>query len=156
MKRHGCPSVGLPYEIQTKEHSNVSRFNRSLFALAMAFGLVLSSIGGGAATAQDLPTVTVGSKNLTEQIIVGEMIALLLEDAGYPVERQLNLASTGVVHEALLSGDVDVYVEYTGTGLLAVLGMDLPAAEATPATDEATPAVAVSYTHLTLPTIYSV
>ncbi len=115
------------------------RLNHSLLALFAALGLVLSSFTGVAATAQDLPTITVGSKNFTEQIVVGEMIALLLEDAGYPVERQLNLASTGVVHEALLSGDVDVYVEYTGTGLLAVLGMDLPAAEASPAAG-ATPA----------------
>lgn len=131
-----------PNEIPTKEHSTVGRLNRTMFALFVAIGLVLSSFSGATAAAQDLPTITVGSKNFTEQIVVGEMIALLLEDAGYPVERQLNLASTGVVHEALLSGDVDVYVEYTGTGLLAVLGMELPAADATPETDEATPAMA--------------
>lgn len=142
MNAHGCPIGDVPYVTQSKEHSNVGRLNRSLFALFATLGLVFSSFGAAAVSAQELPTITVGSKNFTEQIIVGEMIALLLEDAGYPVERQLNLASTGVVHEALLSGDVDVYVEYTGTGLLAVLGMDLPAAEATPAADGATPAVA--------------
>lgn len=120
----------------------MAKLNQTLFAVFVALGLVLSSFAGVSAARQDLPTIVVGSKNFTEQIVVGEMIALLLEDAGYPVERQLNLASTGVVHEALLAGDVDVYVEYTGTGLLAILGMDLPAAEATPAAGGATPEAA--------------
>lgn len=67
------------------------------------------------------PTVRVGSKNFTEQLIVGEMVAQVLEDAGYTVERKLNLGGTAVVHQALTAGDVDTYVEYTGTGLLALL-----------------------------------
>lgn len=67
------------------------------------------------------PTITVGSKNFTEQLIVGNMVATLLEDAGYPVERKLNLGGTAVVHQAVVSGEVDTYLEYTGTGLTALL-----------------------------------
>lgn len=67
------------------------------------------------------PTITVGSKNLNEQLILGEMYALLLENAGFTVERRLNLGATPVAQEALMSGEIDLYPEYTGTGLLTVL-----------------------------------
>jgi osmoprotectant transport system substrate-binding protein len=63
----------------------------------------------------------VGSKDFTEEFILGEMYALLLEDAGFKVERKLNLGGTPVAHEALLKGDIDLYPEYTSTGLLTVL-----------------------------------
>ena len=69
--------------------------------------------------------MTIGSKDFTEQVIINEMLALLVEDAGYPVERQLNLGGTAIVHEALVNGDVDTYIEYTGTGLLAILGLEI-------------------------------
>jgi glycine betaine/choline ABC-type transport system substrate-binding protein len=67
------------------------------------------------------PTVNVGSKAFTEQLIVGNMVAQLLESKGYPVNRKLGLGTTGLVHAALLKGDVDIYVEYTGTGLVTIL-----------------------------------
>ncbi|MEZ4737603.1 MAG: glycine betaine ABC transporter substrate-binding protein [Caldilineaceae bacterium] len=66
-------------------------------------------------------TVVVASKDFTEAFILGEMYALLLENAGYPVERRINLGGTPVVQQALLNEEVDVYPEYTGTGLLTVL-----------------------------------
>ncbi|PID86933.1 MAG: quaternary ammonium transporter [Chloroflexi bacterium] len=66
-------------------------------------------------------TITVASKDFTEQFILGEMYALLLEDAGYTVERKINLGGTPVAHQALLDGEIDVYPEYTGTGLLTIL-----------------------------------
>jgi osmoprotectant transport system substrate-binding protein len=66
-------------------------------------------------------TLKVGSKNFTEELILGEMYAALLEHAGLPVERRLNLGSTQVVMPALARGDVDLYPEYTGTALLVVL-----------------------------------
>lgn len=71
----------------------------------------------------DRPTIAIGSKDFTEQIIINEMAAALLEDAGFPVERTLNLGGTAVVHQALVSGEIDLYVEYTGTGLTAILDM---------------------------------
>ena len=77
--------------------------------------LLLTACGGGS------ETITVASKDFTEQFIIGEMYAQLLEDAGYTVERKMNLGGTPVAHQALLDGEIDVYPEYTGTGLLTVL-----------------------------------
>lgn len=108
---------------------------RTWLSVALVLGLMMGAVG--AASAQDEPTVTVGSKNFTEQLILAEMVALMLEDEGYDVERQLDLGGTAIAHQALISGDIDVYVEYTGTGLVAILGMDLP--EDTGNGDEATP-----------------
>jgi osmoprotectant transport system substrate-binding protein len=66
--------------------------------------------------------ITVGSKNFTEQLILGEMLAQLIESvAREPVDRRLYLAGTYICHQALLAGRIDVYVEYTGTALAAVL-----------------------------------
>ena len=66
--------------------------------------------------------VTVGSKNFTEQLVLGELLAQLLEAAGVrPVDRRFYLAGTYICQQALLSGRIDMYVEYTGTALAAVL-----------------------------------
>lgn len=69
-------------------------------------------------------TITVGSKNFTEQLILGEMYAQILEDRGFNVDRVLNLGGTEVAQQALVNGDIDLYPEYTGTGLLVILGME--------------------------------
>ena len=74
------------------------------------------------AAAQSGP-IRIGSKDFTEQLILGEMYALLLENAGMQVERRLNLGGTQVAQEALVAGEIDLYPEYTGTGLTVVLGM---------------------------------
>jgi osmoprotectant transport system substrate-binding protein len=73
--------------------------------------------GGGGAQV----TLKVGSKDFTEEFILAEMYALLLEDAGFRVERKFNLGGTPVAHEALVQGEIDLYPEYTSTGLLTVL-----------------------------------
>src|SRR5918993_1376015 len=84
------------------------------------------------ARAQEGP-VRIGSKDFTEQLILGEMYALLLENAGIATEKRLNLGGTQVAQEALLAGEIDLYPEYTGTGLTVVLGMPIDAvAQATP------------------------
>lgn len=64
--------------------------------------------------------IIVGSKDFTESLILGELYAVALEDNGFKVDRKLNLASA-IVHSALINEEVDLYPEYTGTGLLAVL-----------------------------------
>ena len=87
----------------------------ALLAVLMATA-VLSGCGGGGDK-----TVTVASKDFTEQFILGEMYSLMLENAGYTVERKLNLGGTPVTQQALLDGEIDLYPEYTGTGLLTVL-----------------------------------
>jgi glycine betaine/choline ABC-type transport system substrate-binding protein len=63
----------------------------------------------------------VGSKNFTEQVVLGEIIAQQVERSGMTVERKLNLGGTLLAHEALRSGGIDLYPEYTGTALTAVL-----------------------------------
>lgn len=86
-------------------------------------GLLPSSPGSENPAGSDAAkgTVVVASKDFTEEFILGEMYALLLENAGYQVERKINLGGTPVVQQALLNGEVDLYPEYTGTGLLTVL-----------------------------------
>ena len=66
-------------------------------------------------------TVTVGSKNFTEQVILGEIAAQALEAEGLRVERKLDLGGTFVCHEALTAGKLDLYPEYTGTAFTAIL-----------------------------------
>ncbi|HEX9285614.1 MAG TPA: glycine betaine ABC transporter substrate-binding protein [Nitrospirales bacterium] len=67
-------------------------------------------------------TVTVGSKNFTEQSILGELLAQQIErTTKLRVERKLYLGGTLLCHEALVAGKIDMYVEYTGTALTAIL-----------------------------------
>src|SRR5947208_8728284 len=66
--------------------------------------------------------IVVASKNFTEQILLGEILAQQIERRlGVPVERKLNLGGTLLAHQALVSGAIDLYPEYTGTALTAVL-----------------------------------
>ncbi|MEL6271223.1 MAG: glycine betaine ABC transporter substrate-binding protein, partial [Chloroflexota bacterium] len=86
-------------------------------ALLFVFTLVFSVFGIGAtASAQDDP-IRVGSKQFTEQIVLGQIILVALEDAGFAVEDRTNLGSTQVNRDALVNGEIDVYPEYTGTAL---------------------------------------
>jgi len=65
--------------------------------------------------------IVVGAKNFTEQRILGELLAQTVEALGLPVERRLDLGGTFVCDTALRAGQIDMYVEYTGTALAAVL-----------------------------------
>jgi glycine betaine/choline ABC-type transport system substrate-binding protein len=67
------------------------------------------------------PHIVVGAKNFTEQMVLGELIAQQLERQGIEVERKFGLGGTLLAHEALKSGSIDLYPEYTGTALTAVL-----------------------------------
>ena len=82
--------------------------------LGIALCALLVACGGG-------DRVVVGSKNFTEQRILGELVAQTLEAAGIPVQRKLDLGGTFVCDAALRAGQIDTYVEYTGTALTAVL-----------------------------------
>jgi osmoprotectant transport system permease protein len=64
--------------------------------------------------------VIVGSKNFTEQIVLGEILAQAMERRGVNVERRFNLGGTAIAHQALVSGGIDAYVEYSGTSLTAI------------------------------------
>ncbi len=76
------------------------------------------------AMAQEGP-VTVGSKDFTEQFILGNMYLLVLQDMGLETEDALNLGGTQIANQALTNGDIDTYPEYTGTALVEVLGMSV-------------------------------
>jgi osmoprotectant transport system substrate-binding protein len=76
-----------------------------------------SGDGGG-------PTLTVGSKNFTEQYVLAELYAQVLEEEGFNVERKLDLGSVQIADRALQNGQIDFYPEYTGTALVTVLGYE--------------------------------
>jgi osmoprotectant transport system substrate-binding protein len=72
-------------------------------------------------------TIVVGSKNFTEQLILGEIAAQQIERKLHiSVERRLDLGGTLLAHEALVHGDIDVYPEYTGTAASVVLKQKMP------------------------------
>jgi osmoprotectant transport system substrate-binding protein len=68
-------------------------------------------------------TITIGSKNFTEQKLLGEVFAQGLQAAGFNVEKQLNLGDEKTAFAALRSGEIDAYPEYTGTALLSFFGV---------------------------------
>jgi osmoprotectant transport system permease protein len=70
--------------------------------------------------------VVVATKPFAESFILGEMFAQLLEARGFDVDRRPGLGATEIAFRALRQGDIDVYPEYTGTGLLAILGEEPP------------------------------
>ncbi|WOD38512.1 glycine betaine ABC transporter substrate-binding protein [Nodosilinea sp. E11] len=92
-------------------------FNQACLGVAAA--LLAAACGGGSGD----DVISVGSKDFTEQLIIGEMYALVLEENGFTVERKLNLGGTPVAQAAIESGDIDLYPEYTGTALLTVLNL---------------------------------
>ncbi len=94
----------------------------------------------GSMFAQDL-TVNVGSKDFTEQFILGNMYLLVLGDMGIAAEDRLNLGGTQIAQQALVAGDIHLYPEYTGTALTEVLGLSVEQVLGGSATPAATPAV---------------
>jgi osmoprotectant transport system permease protein len=110
----------LGVERQLSARRRPRRFGRlfaataaSLAAVALLSSVVAARRGGGA--------VVVGSKNFTEQLVLGELLAQTIErQTRLTVDRRLNLGGTLICDRALLGGDIDVYVEYTGTALTAI------------------------------------
>src|SRR2546423_15094978 len=87
--------------------------------LVRAFALIAATFALTATAA--LAQVRVGSKNFTEQFILAELYAQALEAAGVKVERKINLGGTLIAYKALEEKQIDMYPEYTGTMLIAVL-----------------------------------
>ncbi len=91
---------------------------RSAFSLLLLMGL----------TACDPPhgsRIVIGAKNFTEQVILGELLAQEIESTGEKVDRRFYLAGSYIAHQALVSGRIDAYVEYTGTALTSILKQPL-------------------------------
>ncbi len=90
-----------------------------LFRLPIFVALAILLISCGPAREN---RIVIGSKNFTEQLILGEIIAQQIENKTHlPVERRFYLAGTYICQQAILGGRIDIYPEYTGTALTAVL-----------------------------------
>ena len=98
--------------------------------LAMSLSLAACGDDGGSGSATgdrlDGVSLTVGSKDFTENILLGEILAQALANEGADVTNQTNLGGTSVAREALLAGELDVYPEYNGTGWTVHLGNEDP------------------------------
>ncbi len=90
--------------------------NRVLGAIFIALALVAAACGSGE-DAKEGPTITIGSANFSENALVAEIYAQVLEDDGYPVERNLNIGNREVYTAALESGDLDLLPENDGSAL---------------------------------------
>ena len=106
----------------------MKKIRKQLFGVLfvmLSVGFITACAGnnnGNSAENKDI--IRVGTKDFTENLIVGELYALALEDAGYQVERIPNIAGS-VIHASIINNEIDLYPEYTGTGLLVVLKEDL-------------------------------
>ena len=109
------------------------RRRRPAVTRTLAAGVIL--VAGAAVWASSAAArhdIIVGSKNFTEQVVLGELLAQLIErETDLGVERRLNLGGTAIAHRAVLSGGIDLYVEYSGTALTAIFNQP-------PATDSDT------------------
>lgn len=91
--------------------------------IAAVLALALTGAAAVTVSAGEKGTIRIGSKDFTENEIVAELYALALEDAGYRVERVMDISSS-VIHAAIVNDEIDLYPEYTGTGLISILKMD--------------------------------
>ena len=97
-----------------------ARSHRVMLGAAVVM-LAAALLGGTVAARRASGSIVVGSKNFTEQVLLGELLAQAIErDTGLPVQRRLNLGGTLICDRAVMTGDIDVYVEYTGTALTAI------------------------------------
>lgn len=115
-----------------KERSIVKAFSKRRgmkIGAAMITILALASLTGCRASKNSTEeqtakegTIRIGSKDFTENEIVAELYAIALEDAGFKVDRTMDIASS-VIHQSIVSDEIDLYPEYTGTGLISILGL---------------------------------
>lgn len=103
--------------------------------LALLLGVVLIAVSAfaflnrGSQSSENTSTqsgesIRIGSKDFTENLVVAEIYALVLEDKGYSVERVPNISSS-LIHNSLVNDEIDLYPEYTGTGLLSILKAEM-------------------------------
>ena len=107
-----------------ERHSMVVWLRRVALAIPLLlFGLgIIAAFQSRSPAAGAHNVIRIGSKNFTEQLLLGELMAQLIEEqTDLTVDRRLNLGGTMICHEALVAGEIDLYAEYTGTGLVTVL-----------------------------------
>src|SRR5215813_12393132 len=99
------------------EAKAANRITQAWVILSCCLAALLPSCGPSRAN-----RIVIGSKNFTEQLILGEIIAQQIENTTHlAVERRFYLAGTYICQQAILAGRIDIYPEYTGTALTAVL-----------------------------------
>lgn len=101
----------------------------ALLSLVLAFGGVVGcssqkSTEGSADTAKKGPTIKISSKTFTEASLLGTLSLQYLKGLGYPVENKMGLGELAVIRPALTSGQIDMYWEYTGTGVINLMKHD--------------------------------
>lgn len=98
------------------------RFTQGLAAASLCLLLACSACAPPRSS-----RITIGAKNFTEQVVLGELLAQEIEAVtGQSVARRFYLAGSYIAQQALISGRIDAYVEYTGTALMAILKQSLP------------------------------
>ncbi|MDX2344483.1 MAG: ABC transporter substrate-binding protein [Acidimicrobiia bacterium] len=104
-----------------------------LGAVLVAFALLAAACGSGEDATTEGPTITVGSADFSENALVAEIYAQVLEGEGYSVDRNLNVGARAVYAVALESGELDLVPEYVGTALAFLDGTPTSDSEATAA-----------------------
>lgn len=103
---------------QRRTHMKLSKKLASILMLILIFTQAACSF------ADTSDAIRIGSKDFTENLVVAEIYALALEDAGYQVARNPGISGS-IIHTAIISDEIDIYPEYTGTALLSILKQDL-------------------------------
>ncbi len=112
----------------TNKQKSSSKMSKNVKRLIIGFASIII-VAGGAFTvyskANAAEKIVIGSKNFSEQLILGNMLADLIEGkTDIEVERKMNLGGSQVAFSAIKNGDIDIYVEYTGTGLVNILNQE--------------------------------
>ena len=106
----------------TQQQERPTKNNNRQIAIAIG-GIILAILSSLIFIyGRSVPTIVIGSKNFTEQVILGELLAQQIENnTPLKVDRKFSLGGTFICHEAVKAGKIDGYVEYTGTSLTAIL-----------------------------------
>ncbi len=121
-------NIVIPQGIKTPSVNTSARKTKLLFnvkkhkkALSLLI-LIIISTGIFMSYGKNEKTIVVGSKNYNEQLVLGNMVASLIENkTSYKVQRKMNLGGSSVVFNSIKSGAIDVYVEYTGVALVNIM-----------------------------------
>lgn len=109
----------------TNKRKTATKTSKNIKRLVIGFSSIII-LAAGALTVYSKTSagdkIVIGSKNFSEQLILGHMLADLVEHkTDIEVERKMNLGGSQVAFSAIKTGDIDMYVEYTGTGLVNIL-----------------------------------
>ncbi len=122
-------------QLKGNQMTNTTRLWRAPLLLIVAFAMIVAACGsdsdaavGGQLAEYDLSGIDigVGSKDFDEQLVLGEIMVAAFEAAGATVDNKVDLGGTNVARAALESGEIDVYMEYNGTGWTQHLGLEDP------------------------------